>query len=299
MLTGEVLHAENLLSSDAESIEGIIQPVIDLGYPILGVVSDGQQSIRKAVTELLPGTPYQLCHYHYLDDISKGLEDRDRKLKTKLKKGIRDVRTVERHIEKVEDSAEKDVLNDLAMAVRTTALEKSVYPFDCGGIKVYDQLADIEATLEACQTVRSHPLLIRLKEIVTRYKAYKKRHEEVSILLNIVRRIAALIDPDSFQADNERQRKQRLTGYMGYVAKVKKQHPNLAPDLNHIMKVTKSFLPGLFAYLRCPQLPVTNNDLEVFHRKVKAMHRRRTGRKSSHDYIIRYGRFAVYGDGLQ
>ena len=114
----------------------------------------------------------------------------------------------------------------------------------------------------------------------------------------MVKRIGSLIDPDNFPSDSEGKRKRRLTGYMGYVAKVKKQHPKLATDLNRIMKVTKSFLPGLFAYLRCPQLPVTNNDLEIFHRKVKTMHRRRTGRKSSHDYIIRYGRFAVYQMGM-
>ena len=71
----------------------------------------------------------------------------------------------------------------------------------------------------------------------------------------------------------------------------------MADYMNHIVKVTKSFLPCLFAYLRFPQLPATNNDLEIFHRKVKTAHRRRTGRKSSHDYIIRYGRFAVYQMG--
>jgi hypothetical protein len=85
---------------------------------------------------------------------------------------------------------------------------------------------------------------------------------------------------------------------MGYVAKLKRQYPELAEALNHIVKTTRSFLPHLFAYLRCPRLPATNNDLEVFHRKVKTMHRRRTGRKSSHDYIIRYGRFAVYQMGM-
>ena len=97
--------------------------------------------------------------------------------------------------------------------------------------------------------------------------------------------------------DNEEKRKRRLMGYMGHVAKLKRQHPELAEDLNQVVKTTRSFLPHLFAYLRCPQLPVTNNDLEVFHRKVKTMHRRRTGRKSSHDYIIRYGRYAVYQMG--
>ena len=50
VLSGEVLHAENLLSSDRESIKGIIQPVIDLGYPVLGVVSVGlEDKDRKLV----------------------------------------------------------------------------------------------------------------------------------------------------------------------------------------------------------------------------------------------------------
>lgn len=298
VLSGEVLHAENLLSSDRESIKGIIQPVIDLGYPILGVVSDGQKSIRLAVMDLLPDVPYQLCHYHYLDDISMGLADKDRKLKTKLKKGIRDIRTLERRIEKMEDSADRDVLNDFTIAVRTTALQKSVYPFDCGGISIHDQLMDIEATLDSCQKVKEHPLLVRMKEVVSGYKPYEREYEIVSLLITIVQRIASLIDPDNFPEDGEEKRKRRLMGYMGYVVKLKQQYPELAGDLNHIVKVTKSFLPHLFAYLRCPQLPVTNNDLEVFHRKVKTMHRRRTGRKSSHDYIIRYGRFAVYQMGM-
>lgn len=30
------------------------------------VISDGQQSIRKAVEAALPGVPHGLCHFHYL-----------------------------------------------------------------------------------------------------------------------------------------------------------------------------------------------------------------------------------------
>ena len=90
---------------------------------------------------------------------------------------------------------------------------------------------------------------------------------------------------------------QRITDSPGYVARMKKEYPKQSAYLNHIIKVTRSFLPCLFAYLRCSQLPVTNNALEIFHRRVKTAHRRRTGRKSSHDYIIRYGKFAVYQMG--
>ena len=59
VLSGEVLRAENLLNSDQSAIESIIQPVIDLEYPILGVISDSQRAIRKAVKSLLPSVPCQ------------------------------------------------------------------------------------------------------------------------------------------------------------------------------------------------------------------------------------------------
>ena len=297
VLSGEVLGAENLLSSDTESIKGIIQPVIALGYPILGVISDGQQSIRLAVTALMSDVPYQLCHYHYLDGISQGLQEADRKLKTELKKGIRDIRRVERDIEHIQPPAEREIFSDLALTIRTTALAKSVSPFDCGGITIYDQLVEIESTLTALEQVKSHPVLTRLKTIVQRYRSHEAEYHQVCCLNQLVKRIATLIDKDRFGDDSEWKRKQRLLGYMGYLTKLKKDHPQLAAEFARIIKVTKSFLPGLFAFIRCPQLPTTNNDLEIFHRQVKAKHRRRTGRKSSHDYIIRYGRFAVYQTG--
>jgi hypothetical protein len=297
VLSGEVLCAKNLLSSDVESIKGMLQSVIDLSYPILGVISDGQDTIRKSVSDLLPETPYQLCHYHYLNNAGKGLEEKDRKLKTKLKKELRGISKVERDIEKLEPGCEKDVLKDFAVAIRTTLLENSVYPFDCGGIKVYDHLIDLESALESCQKERGHPLLTRMKEMVSGYRPYTEEYEDAIMLLTITRRIAELIDPDNFLGDNVEKRKQRLTGYMGYVAKLKADHPGLSGHLEQILKATRSFLPGLFTYLQCPLLPVTNNDLEIFHRKMKTEHRRRTGRKSSHDYIIRYGRFAVYQMG--
>ena len=132
---------------------------------------------------------------------------------------------------------------------------------------------------------------------MARYKTYENDYQQVRWLEKWVKRIATLIDRDHFGVDSEWKRKQRLLGYMGYLTKQKKDHPQLADELNRIIKVTKSFLPGLFAFIRCPQLPATNNDLEISHRQVKAKHRRRTGRKSSQSYILRYGRFAVYQMG--
>jgi hypothetical protein len=261
------------------------------------VVSDGQDTIRKAVTSLLPDKPYQLCHYHYLDNVGKELEDKDRKLKTKLKKGLRGIRAIEKQVEEMESGVEKEVLKDFTVAVRTTVQENSVYPFECGGIKVYDQMKDIESALSSCQQEQEHPLLEPLKDMVSGYKEYESEYKEVTMLSTLVKDIGRLIDPDNYLEDTEAKRKQRLNGYMGYVASLKGEHIQLSGSLEKIIKVTRSFMPGLFAYYQCPVLPVTNNDLEIFHRKVKTTHRRRTGRKSSHDYMLRYGKFAVYQIG--
>ncbi|WP_206105542.1 hypothetical protein [Paenibacillus thalictri] len=78
-------------SGAAEELKSLIRPIIELGYPIIEIVSDGQQSIRMAFESLLPNVPYQYCQYHYLKDIAKPVVDLDRKLKTELKKSLRGI----------------------------------------------------------------------------------------------------------------------------------------------------------------------------------------------------------------
>src|SRR3954453_8016616 len=64
-LSGEVLLARSLLSSTRDDLARLIIEVKEaLEVPITGVVSDGQDSIRKAVKKALEGVPHQLCHFH-------------------------------------------------------------------------------------------------------------------------------------------------------------------------------------------------------------------------------------------
>ncbi len=53
---------------------------------------------------------------------------------------------------------------------------------------------------------------------------------------------------------------------------------------------------GLFTCYDVEDLPRTNNDLERYMRRIKTGHRRITGRKNVHDFIIRYGRYAACVD---
>src|SRR3954447_20490932 len=64
-LSGEVLLARSLLSSTRDDLAALIAEVKGaLEVPIVGAVSDGQDSIRKAVAKALDGMPHQLCHFH-------------------------------------------------------------------------------------------------------------------------------------------------------------------------------------------------------------------------------------------
>jgi hypothetical protein len=67
---------------------------------IIGIVTDGQQSIRLAMESLLPEVPNQYCQCNYLKDIAKPIVDLDRKLKTGIKKSLRGICDIERKVDK-------------------------------------------------------------------------------------------------------------------------------------------------------------------------------------------------------
>src|SRR3989442_4392095 len=99
-LSGEVLLARSLLSArqqDLADLLGVVREAV--GVPVVGAVSDGQHSIRKAIAQALPGTPHQLCQFHYLREAARPIYEADRHAKKELKKNVREVRGIERSVE--------------------------------------------------------------------------------------------------------------------------------------------------------------------------------------------------------
>ena len=85
-LSSEVLLARSLLSATQEDLGALLREVKQaLGVPIVGVISDGQPSIRCAVATALPEVPHQLCHFHYLREAAKPVYEADRHAKKALK----------------------------------------------------------------------------------------------------------------------------------------------------------------------------------------------------------------------
>src|SRR3954453_4618591 len=108
--SGEVLLAKSLLSSTQDDLAKLIGAVkAALSAPIIGVVSDGQTSIRNAVAMALDGVPHQLCQFHYLREAATPAYEADRHAKVQLKKKVRAIRPIERAVEGRDEAEARDI----------------------------------------------------------------------------------------------------------------------------------------------------------------------------------------------
>ncbi len=155
VLTGRVLTADNVTCSDKEGMKRVLAPVVALGVPVLGAISDAQESIQLAIAELWPEIPHQLCQFHVLRDASDPIYEQDRKLKVEMRKPIQQrVRAVRKQLEKQRQTAtgaeqeQVEVLADYALAVQTAVNLDGKQPFDYAGIAAYDALTAIHTSLQ-------------------------------------------------------------------------------------------------------------------------------------------------------
>jgi len=147
-LSGEVLLARSLLSATQADLAALLRTVRQtLQVPIVGIISDGQLSIRGAVAEVFSDVPHQLCHFHYLHEAAKPIYEADRHAKKELKKRVRGVRPLERRLEGRSDP-EAAVVRGYCAAVRSALTDDGRPPLDASGLKLHDRLSAITASLE-------------------------------------------------------------------------------------------------------------------------------------------------------
>jgi hypothetical protein len=163
-LSGEILLARSLLSATETDLATLLSEVRDaLEVPITAVISDGQQSIRKAVARVFPGVPHQLCQFHYLREAATPLFAADRHAKKELKKRVRGIRPLERAVEERHDPS-AEIVRGYAVAVRSALADDGVPPLDAPGLRLHERLSKIAESLQrveaqggACRTGQHEP----------------------------------------------------------------------------------------------------------------------------------------------
>ena len=147
-ISGEILLAKTSLSATQCDLAELIKEVKSaLKVPIMGVVSDGQRSIRNAVETALPEAAHGLCHFHYLKEAAKPIYEADRHAKKELKKQVRGVRTIERSGTDPDDPI-TEVVQEYCQAVRSALTEDGRPPLDASGLKLQQRLTTIDQSLE-------------------------------------------------------------------------------------------------------------------------------------------------------
>jgi hypothetical protein len=147
-LSGEVLLAKSLLSARQEDLAELLAQVRDaVGVPIVGAVSDGQHSIRKAIARALPGVPHQLCQFHYLREAARPIYEADRHAKKELKKKVREVRGIERSVEGRNDP-EAEAIRGYCSAVRSALTDDGRPPLEASGLKLRGRLQAVSQSLD-------------------------------------------------------------------------------------------------------------------------------------------------------
>src|SRR5882762_1438227 len=153
-LSEEILLARPLLSSTQGDLTALLTEVKnqlqELEVPVKGVISDGEETIGKAVTFVFPKAPHQLCQFHYLKDATKLLYEADRHAKTELKKHLRGIRPIERALEE-QSTSENEAIRGYCRAVRAALTDDSRSPLQPSGLKLSDRITQIHDSIARIQ----------------------------------------------------------------------------------------------------------------------------------------------------
>src|SRR5215470_11966954 len=123
-------------------MKALLTPVAALDVPVLGTITDAQESELQAVEQLWPEVPHQVCQFHALRDASQPAFEADRKIKTALRKHLQPkVRVMRKFLAKqisLAPPAEAEqfaVLDDAAAGILTALNTEGRQPFQYAAVE--------------------------------------------------------------------------------------------------------------------------------------------------------------------
>jgi hypothetical protein len=296
-LSGEVLLARSLLSATTKDLATLLTEVrAALPVPITGAVSDGQETIRQAVAQALPGVPHQLCQFHYLREAAKPIYEADRHAKKELKKRARGVRPIERAAEAEGDGPAAELVRGYCAAVRSALTDDGRPPLVASGLRLHERLEAIAASLDrvAAPAGTLPGGLKKLRQLLRRgLEETAALWPPVRLAYRWVKRVAKVLANESRRpAAGVRRQLSRILSAMRQAA-AQAQEEEQRTRLQHFVKATKSYWPGLFRCYASPDLPRTNNDLEHLFGSHRYHERRASGRKVASPGLVVLGSVRV------
>ena len=154
-LTGRVLAAENVTSSETAVMKALLAPVVALKVKVLGTITDAQESELKAVEELWPQVPHQVCQFHALRDAAQPAFDADKQVKTAMRKQLQPkVRALRKQLKRdipqasADEAKQLSVLDEYAAGVLCALNRDGLAPLDFAAVQTAEDLDEVEASLQ-------------------------------------------------------------------------------------------------------------------------------------------------------
>lgn len=154
VLTGRLLTAENITESTKQSIKDVLAPVVALGLPVLGVISDAFESQLQAVAELWPGTPHQICQFHAIREAGRLIYVLDHRIKTDMRIRMQEkTHTYHQDLHRrmrtaaAQEGSQLAVLETYAATVEGALNIDGITPFGYGGLAMQEALDQIHTSL--------------------------------------------------------------------------------------------------------------------------------------------------------
>lgn len=154
-LTGGVLCAENVTSSETAVMKTLLAPIVALGVKVLGTITDAQESEVQAVEHLWPEVPHQVCQFHALRDAAKPSFEVDKQVKTAMRKALQPkLRAVRKQLKRdiplaeAQEAEQLAVLDEYASGVLAALNRDGLAPFDFATVHSVQDLDAVEASLQ-------------------------------------------------------------------------------------------------------------------------------------------------------
>lgn len=154
-LTGRVLAAEQVTSSETAVMKALLASVVALEVPVRGTITDAQESELKAVEQLWPDVPHQVCQFHALRDASQPAFEADKKVKTAMRKRLQPkVREVRKQIKQQlpqaspKEAEQLAALDDYASGILSALNTDGIQPFKFAAVEAAQALDEVEASLQ-------------------------------------------------------------------------------------------------------------------------------------------------------
>jgi len=318
LLTGLTLRSGWLSRFDQATFEAFLQPLSQLPWSILAVLSDKQKGLPPAVSTVLPGARHHFCHAHYLKNLAQPLADADSAFNVELRKAVRrevgpliraekpteapqpglltvtgllpdnPSATAELESQKPESSVAPASDAALADEVVTHLLRHTRYlltlkgrpPFRLAGTETYQRLQRVIALTEELLDHRYDPRMACLNQgLQTALPLFTSEYRDLQQGATWLQNIDRILElPDDHPPTGE-QVSQQLRAYLDDLLNLPDISLRLDAFRYHLDKVSTSYWPGLFHCYDLEGLPRTNNDVESLFRDTQRRLLRTTGQK--------------------